>query len=105
MAITLLILGLALGTYILRVLPLILLSRITLPDWAQDWLRMVPGAVLAASLAQALFIREERLSLSWTNIYLFAAIPAFLVAWRTRNMILTMLSGIVVYVLLQHLVP
>jgi len=85
MAVTLLILGLALGTYLLRVLPLTVLSRVTLPEWAQDWLSLVPGAVLAASLAQTLFVREEHLALSWRNTYLLAAIPAFLVAWRTRN--------------------
>jgi len=102
MAITLLILGLALGTYLLRLLPLTALSRVTLPEWAKDWLSLVPGAVLAASLAQALLVREEHLALSWRNTYLLAAIPAFLVAWRTRNVVLTMLSGMAAYALLQR---
>lgn len=102
MALTLLILGLALGTYLIRVVPLSILSRVSLPQWAVDWLRLVPGAVLAASLAQSLLVREERLVFSWTNAHLMAALPAMLVAWRTKNMILTMAVGMLAYALLQR---
>jgi len=104
MALTLLILALAGGTYAMRLLPLALLSRVHLPAWVEDWLRLVPGAVLAASLAQAVLYQEERLALTWQNAYLLAAIPTFLVAWRTRNMILTILTGIASYALLQRLI-
>jgi len=103
MALTLLILGMALGTYLLRLLPMAVLSRVALPAWAQDWLGLVPGAVLAASLAQALLVQQERFALTWRNIYLLAALPTFLVAWRTRNVILTMLTGMAAYALLQRL--
>ena len=103
MAIVPLILGLALGTFALKLVPLTLLSRAALPAWLEDWLRLVPGAVLAASLAQALLVHEERLALSWHNTYVLAALPTFLVAWRSRNMILTMLTGIVSYALLLRL--
>jgi branched-subunit amino acid transport protein len=103
MATTLLIVGLALGTFLLRALPLTVLSRVTLPEWLHDWLRLVPGAVLAASLAQAIFAPEGDLLLRWRNPYLLAALPAVLVAWRTRNMILTMLSGMATYALVLYL--
>lgn len=105
MALTLLILGLALGTFALRFLPLTVLSRVTLPRWAQDWLTLVPGAVLAASLAQALLIHGERLVIHWRNTHLLAALPAFVVAWRTRSVILTMLTGMAAFALLQYLIP
>jgi branched-subunit amino acid transport protein len=102
-SLTLFIVVLALGTFSLRFLPLAVLSRVNLPGWAQEWLRLVPGAVLAASLAQVLFIREGQITLSWTNAYLLAAIPAFLVSWRTRSMGMTILSGMAAYVLFQNL--
>ncbi len=104
MALTLLILALAAATYLLRLLPMIALSRVELPPWAKDWLGLVPGAVLAASLFQTLFIQDGRYALTWRNVYLLAAVPTFLVAWRTRNMILTMLTGMVSFALLQRLV-
>jgi branched-subunit amino acid transport protein len=103
LALTLTILALALGTYLLRVLPITLLSRATLPAWLHDWLALVPGAVLAASLAQTLFVPDGRFDLSWHNLYLLAAAPTVLVAWRTRNVLLTMLSGMAAFALLQRL--
>jgi branched-subunit amino acid transport protein len=101
---TLLILLLALGTYLMRLLPLTVLSRMTLPRPVLDWLSLVPGAVLAASLAQALLVRDERIVLAWDNIYLLATLPTFLVAWRTRSVLLTMLAGMAAYALLQRLI-
>lgn len=103
LALTLTILAMALGTYLLRALPITLLSRATLPAWLTDWLALVPGAVLAASLAQTLFVRDGRFDLSWHNLYLLAALPTVLVAWRTRNVLLTMLSGMAAFALLQRL--
>lgn len=101
--ITLLILGMALGTFTLRLVPIVLLSRFELPLWAREWLRLVPGAVLAASLAQTLLIRDEQLALRWDNPYLLAAVPTFLVAWRTRSVIWTMLTGMACFALLRAL--
>jgi branched-subunit amino acid transport protein len=103
MATTWLILALAVGTFAWRFVPFALLARVELPDWAKEWLRLVPGAVLAASLAQTLLVQDKRLDLSWANVEIWAALPAFLVAWRTRNMMLTMLSGMLSYALLHHL--
>ena len=100
---TLLILGLAAATFLLRFLPLAALSRVALPAWARDWLGLIPGAVLAASLFQTLLIRNEQLAVSWENTSLLAAVPTLLVAWRTRNVALTMLVGMAAYALLQGL--
>lgn len=100
MALTLTILGLALITFLLRFLPLAALSRVTLPPWAEDWLRLVPGAVLAASLAQSLLYSDDSLWIAWDNPYLLAAVPTFVVAWRTRSVLRTMLTGMAIYALL-----
>ena len=102
MEITRLILVLALGTWLIRALPLTILSGVALPAWLREWLRLVPGAVLAASLAQALLVQNDRLAISWRNVHLLAAVPAFLIAWRTHNMLLTMLAGMGTFALLQH---
>jgi branched-subunit amino acid transport protein len=103
MAITLLILAIALGTLLFRLLPLALLSRMSLPEWLTDWLGLVPAAVLAAMLAQSLFVQDGRLALFWRNPYFLAAIPSFAVAWRTRSVLFTMLCGMVCFALLQRL--
>jgi branched-subunit amino acid transport protein len=104
MAITILILALAAGTFAIRFLPLNLLSRARLPGWVLDWLEYVPGAVLAAALAQALLVDGEQLLLTWRNPLLLAALPAMLIAWRTKSMVLTMALGMAAYALANLLV-
>lgn len=104
LGITAVILGLAAGTFLLRIVPMAVLTRVAFPGWLERWLRLVPGAVLAASLAQALLVRDGRLALELTNVSLLAAVPAFVVAWRTRSVVLTMLVGMAAYVLLQNVI-
>ena len=101
--VTWLIVALAAGTLTWRLLPLAALSRTQLPRWAEEWLRLVPGAVLAASLAQSLLAPGEQVTLTWRNPYLLAALPTFLVAWRTRNVLLTMVCGMASFVAAGHL--
>lgn len=93
----------ALGTFAFRLLPLTVLTRLQLPAWARDWLSLVPGAVLAASLAQTLLFRQGALALDWRNVHLLAALPTALAAWRTRNMIATMVVGMLTFALLERL--
>ena len=98
------ILGLAAATFLLRIVPLAVLTRVPFPGWLERWLRLIPGAVLAASLAQALLVRDGRILLSPANLSLLAAAPAFAVAWRTRSVTLTMLTGMAAYALLLRLI-
>jgi branched-subunit amino acid transport protein len=99
--ILIIILGTALVTYLPRLLPLVILSRVQLPGVFLRWLQFVPAAVLAALLAPGLLLPEGRLVLSG-NPYLLAAIPAGVVALKTRSMALTILTGMAAMVLSQH---
>ena len=102
MQVTWLILAMALGTFALRYVPLSILSRFTLPKLLRDWLALVPGAVIAALLAQAVLLHEGTLRLPWENPSLVAAVPCLLVAWRTRSVLATMATGIAAYALLSR---
>lgn len=101
---TQMILALAVVTFLLRIVPLAVLTRVPFPPWLERWLRLVPGAVLAASLAQSLLVRGGAVSVTLENVSLLAAAPAFLIAWRTRSIILTMLTGMAAYALLGNLI-
>lgn len=94
---TLLILAMAAVTFGFRYAPLAVLERVTLPPWALDWLDLVPGAVLAAILVQAIAPVES--AGAWADPRLVAALPATLVAWRSRSMLLTMATGMLTYAL------
>lgn len=71
----------------------------------QQALRFVPVAVLSALIAPALFLPGDVLNLSLGNIRLIAGIVAILVAWRTKNVLLTILIGMACLLILQAFVP
>lgn len=85
--------GMALVTYLPRLLPAWFLRGRTLPPFLVAWLRYVPVAVLAALLLPSLLLADGRLNLAWDNLYLWAAIPAIVVAWKGKNMFATVLTG------------
>ena len=87
-----LVLACAAVTALPRVLPLLVLSRLQLPQWLLDWLRYVPVAVLAALLAL------ETASTGMPG--LLAGAVALGVAAATRSLLGTVLAGVAVYWLL-----
>ncbi|MFY9397403.1 MAG: AzlD domain-containing protein [Desulfomonilia bacterium] len=99
--IVLIILGAAIVTIVPRVAPLVLLSRITLPERAVRWLGFVPIAVLAALLAQAVFMPEGHISWPPENLAMIAIIPVLAIAVYTRSLIATVLGGVAVMALLR----
>ncbi len=80
------ILGMALVTYLPRLLPVWLLATRRLPEVIITWLRYVPAAVLAALLFPGILVQGKQLYLAWNNLYLLAFFPTRLVAWKTRSM-------------------
>jgi branched-subunit amino acid transport protein len=89
------ILAMGIVTYLPRLLPTLLLASRELPRWLIAWLRYVPVAVLAAMLAPALVVRAGRLDFSSSNLFWWAALPTFLVAWKTRNLFASVIVGMV----------
>ncbi|MEN1935293.1 AzlD domain-containing protein [Paenibacillus sp. 102] len=92
----LLLIGAGVVTLIPRLLPLIVFSKIQIPDWGLKWLSYIPIAILAALLAEVLFMNKE---MQWD--YLLAAIPTFFVAIYTRSLLGTVLTGVIVIILLR----
>jgi len=101
--IALLIFLMSLVTYLPRVIPMILLSRRTLPRAVELWLSYVPVAVLAALLAPGLFVPDGRFELALpANPAFWVSIPLFIIAFLTRNLFITVLSGMVLIALLRY---
>jgi branched-subunit amino acid transport protein len=95
-AIFLTILGMMSVTYIPRLLPVWFLSSKSLPPLVVAWLRYVPVAVLAAMLLPSLLVQGVQINLELSNLFLWAAVPTFLVAWRTRSLFGSVIVGMVV---------
>jgi len=82
----LVILGMAVVTYATRIAGLWLMNRVTLSDPMRSWLNQIPGAVLISIVAPTVLTQ----SLAEAG----AALATVLVAIRTGNLILAMLTGI-----------
>lgn len=93
--------GMALVTYLPRMLPLAVLSRFQLPPALLRWLSFVPVSVLAALLAKEVLIAGDGLALPPTHPQLLAAIPAFIAAAWTRSLMGTVITGIVAMALIR----
>jgi branched-subunit amino acid transport protein len=98
------ILGAALVTFIPRVLPLVVLSRIQLPNWALRFLSHIPVAVMAALLAQELLTAKDQLIPIWHNVNLLAFVPTLLIAILTRSLLGTVIGGILSMMLVRLIV-
>jgi len=90
------IFGMAVVTYLPRLLPALLLSQRSLSPRVSTWLSYVPIAVLAALVLPSISLRNGSVSLSPDNLFLWAAIPTVLVAWMTRSLFATVLFGMAV---------
>lgn len=101
--ILLIIVGSALVTFIPRVLPLMVISRIQLPDWAISWLKHVPVAVMAALLAQSILLTDDKLAIYENSLSIVASLPVIAVAIFTRSLLGTVLAGIVCMMVLRFI--
>ncbi|WP_145050015.1 AzlD domain-containing protein [Paenibacillus xylanexedens] len=96
------IMGSALLTFIPRVLPLMLFSKIQIPMWLLRWLEYVPVAVMAALIGQELFMSGNKLVPITQNPALWAALPTLIIAIWTRSLLGTVLVGIVAMMILRY---
>lgn len=93
-----LVLGMAAVTFGARYPVLALVSRVGLPQALQRGLRYVPPAVLAAIITPAIFMPNgQSIDVSLGNAYLFGGLAAGIVAWRSKNLLLTLAVGMAVF--------
>jgi branched-subunit amino acid transport protein len=93
--------GMTIVTVLPRVLPILLLSKRKLPRPAERWLSLVAPAILSALLLPALLPEAGTPIFSASNTLLWASVPAFLVAWKTKNLFGTVATGIASAALLR----
>ena len=97
------ILAAGLITYATRLSFILLFERMEIPAWLRHSLRFVPAAMLSAIFVPELVFQNGSLALTPANPRLLAGIAAILVAWRTKNILLTLISGMVTLWILQAL--
>lgn len=78
-----------------------LFGRFQVPEMMRRALHYVPPAVLSAIIFPELFLREGTLDISMENFRLLTGLAAVLIAWFSRNTLVTIIAGMVVLFLLQ----
>jgi len=91
------IIALGIGTFAIRA-SFLLPRRGSEPSaYTKRVLGLVPAAVLSALATPALFYVDGAFTASWTNDRLVAGAIAVIVAWRSRNVMITLVVGMVVF--------
>ena len=88
---TLVFMGLV--TYAIRLSLIGLIGGVEIPALVRRALRFVPPAVLSAIIGPELLRPNGALDLSLDNARLLAGAFAAIVAWRTKNVVLTVAAG------------
>lgn len=101
MTLTYVIVGMGIMTFALRLSLIIGVNRVTLPAPLELSLKYAAPAVLSAIIFTELASPGGELNLSFTNWRLLAGIVAVLIAWRTKNVLITIAVGMIVLWLLQ----
>ena len=84
-------------TYFTRMTMIALVSRDMLGDRIKDVLAYVPSAVFPAIIFPAIFINDYGSFIEMNDPKIFAAIIAIIVGYFSRNVIATILSGLISY--------
>ena len=100
----LLISGMALVTFLIRYPMIALSGRMQLPESLLQALKYVPPAVLTAIVVPTVLIESGELWLSWENARLAGAIAALIVGLWRKNLLLTIVVGMAVFIAWQWLI-
>lgn len=88
-------------TFVMRFSLIYLFGRFQVPETMKKALHYVPPAVLSAIIFPELFLRDGAFYVSLDNTRLLAGLAAIVVAWFSKNTLITIVAGIVVFFLLQ----
>lgn len=100
-----LIAGMAVVTFAIRYIMFAVAGRIEFPAWLVNALRFVPPTVLTAIIMPAVLIPNgSQINASFTNPYLVGAVVAAGIGWFSKNLLLTIVVGMLFFFGWQWLV-
>lgn len=97
------IIGMGVITFALRLSLIAVAGRLAIPGIVEKGLRFAPAAVLSAIVFMEVLQPAGRLDVSPGNARLVAGIAAIIIAYRTRNVLLTIAGGMLILWILQWL--
>jgi branched-subunit amino acid transport protein len=98
-----LIVGMAVTNFVVRAVPLSVMSRLELPGAVRRWLGYVPVSVMAAIVAVQVLRPDGRLQITLANPYLLAAVPTAVVYKFTRSFLGATIAGVLSFLAFRYL--
>ena len=89
-------------TFGMRFSLIYLFGRLHVPETMRRALHYVPPAVLSAIIFPELFLRDGGLDISMENTRLLAGLIAVVVAWFSKNTLITIIAGMIALFLVQY---
>ena len=89
-------------TFGMRFSLIYLFGRLHVPETMRRALHYVPPAVLSAIIFPELFFRNGGLDISMENTRLLAGLIAVVVAWFSKNTLITIIAGMAALFLVQY---
>lgn len=87
------ILGMAIVTYISRILPMIIFSKNDMPESIKDIMKFIPIAILSSLIAKDIFFSGDNLYISFTNPKIISGIIVLLVAYKFKSIAVSIAVG------------
>lgn len=100
-ALWMIIIAMGAVTYALRLSMILLFDSVAMPELIRRSLRFVPAAVLSALVVPALLAPDPVRHTSIDQPRLIAGVLAAVVAWRTKNVFVTIAVGMALLWILQ----
>jgi len=88
------VIGMGVVNFVVRFVPIAVVTRVQLPKPVKRWLSFVPVSVMAALVAGEVLRPGGAFPLPWQNPYLLAAVPTGLVFYKTRSFLGATVAGV-----------
>lgn len=99
------IIGMTVSNFVVRFVPIAIVSRVKIPAPIMRWLDFVPVSVMGALVAGEVLRPGGVWSNPFTGPSLYAAIVTGLIFRSTRSFLGATVAGMASFVALQHLLP
>ncbi|MFZ5969944.1 MAG: AzlD domain-containing protein [Bacillota bacterium] len=96
------IIGMAVVTFITRIGAQVVFTSTGIPAWLEKWLKHVPTAFLTALITPAILLPKGYLNISFNNSYLIAGIIAAFIAYKTKNVLTTIVIGMAIMIFVNN---
>ncbi|MFC6260573.1 AzlD domain-containing protein [Levilactobacillus fujinensis] len=88
--------------FVPRFLPLMLFTKRAIPEWFNEWMKFVPVSLFTALVVKDVFIDSASYALILNHFSeMLAAVVVVIIAYRTRSMALSVITGLVAVFLLS----